>query len=132
VFDAVEWKPCAQRSPPSRIAAHVSSAALGVLSDIGTPSSLDVQQIADQRRTISAFGVGLAPRQQSRPRNSPSRRHFESEAGSIPVRTLWRPERHGACPAAGEPAVLFLPANTARLLVGSSVGIGNNRLQKLV
>jgi hypothetical protein len=32
-----------------------------VLSDIGTPSSLDVQHIADQRRAISAFGVGLAP-----------------------------------------------------------------------
>jgi hypothetical protein len=39
------------------------SAALcsSVLSDIGTPSSLDVQQIADQRRAISAFSVGLAP-----------------------------------------------------------------------
>ena len=43
------------------IAAHVRSALFSVLSDIGTPSSLDVQQIADQRRAISAFGVGLAP-----------------------------------------------------------------------
>jgi hypothetical protein len=65
-------------------------------------------------------------------RNRPSPRHFESESGSIPVGTLWRLERQGACPAAGEPAVLFLPANTARLLVGISVGIGNNRWQKLV
>ena len=44
------------------IAAHARSALFSVLSDIGTPSSLDVQQIADQRRAISAFGVGLAPR----------------------------------------------------------------------
>jgi hypothetical protein len=28
---------------------------------------------------------------------------------------------------AGEPAILFLPANTARQLVGISVGIGSNR-----
>ena len=39
----------------------IRSALFSVLSDIGTPSSLDVQQIADQRRAISAFGVGLAP-----------------------------------------------------------------------
>jgi hypothetical protein len=43
------------------IAAHIRSALFSVLSDIGTPSSLDVQQIADLRRAISAFGVGLAP-----------------------------------------------------------------------
>jgi hypothetical protein len=43
------------------IAAHVRSALFSVLSDNGTPSSLDVQQIADQRRASSAFGVGLAP-----------------------------------------------------------------------
>jgi hypothetical protein len=43
------------------IAAHVRSALFGVLSDIGMQSSLDVQQIADLRRAISAFGVGLAP-----------------------------------------------------------------------
>jgi hypothetical protein len=35
-------------------------------------------------------------------------------------------------PAAGEPAVLFLPANTARQLVGISVGIGRNRRRKLL
>jgi len=39
----------------------IRSALFSVLTDIGTPSSLDVQQIADQRRAISAFGVGLAP-----------------------------------------------------------------------
>ncbi len=38
----------------------IRSALFSVLSDIGTPSSLDVQQIADQRRAISAFCVGLA------------------------------------------------------------------------
>ena len=43
------------------IVTHIRSALFSVLSDIGTPSSLDVQQIADQRRAISAFGVGLAP-----------------------------------------------------------------------
>jgi hypothetical protein len=31
-----------------------------VVSDTATPSSLDVRQIADPRRTIRAFGVGLA------------------------------------------------------------------------
>ena len=43
------------------IVAHVRSALFSVSSDTGTPSSLDVQQIADQRRAISAFGVGPAP-----------------------------------------------------------------------
>jgi hypothetical protein len=39
----------------------IRSALFSVLTDIDTPSSLDVQQIADQRRAISAFAVGLAP-----------------------------------------------------------------------
>lgn len=39
----------------------IRSALFSVLTDIGTPSSLDVQQIADKRRAISAFGVGLEP-----------------------------------------------------------------------
>jgi hypothetical protein len=43
------------------IAAHVRSAVFGVLSGIGTPSSLDVQQIVDHRRAISAFAVDLGP-----------------------------------------------------------------------
>jgi hypothetical protein len=42
------------------IAAHVRSALFSVLSDNGTPSSLDVQQIADQRRAIGTFGAGFA------------------------------------------------------------------------
>jgi hypothetical protein len=39
----------------------IRSALFSVLTDIGTPSLLDCQQIADQRRAISAFGVGLTP-----------------------------------------------------------------------
>jgi hypothetical protein len=59
--DAVERKPCAQLSPPGPVSQPmIRSALFSVLSDIGTPSSLDLQQIADQRRAISAFGVGLA------------------------------------------------------------------------
>jgi hypothetical protein len=38
----------------------IGSALFSVLSDIGTPTSLEVQWIADQRRAISAFGVGFA------------------------------------------------------------------------
>jgi len=60
--DAVERKPCAQWSPPGPVSQPmIRSALLSVLTDIGTPSSLDVQQIADQRRAIGAFGVDLAP-----------------------------------------------------------------------
>ena len=35
-------------------------------------------------------------------------------------------------PAAGEPVVLFLPANIARECVGIPVGIGRNRQSKLI
>jgi hypothetical protein len=60
--DAVERKPCAQWSPPGPVSQPmIRSALFSVLTDIGTPWSLDVQQIADQRRAISAFGVSLAP-----------------------------------------------------------------------
>jgi len=59
--DAVERKPCAQSSPPGAVSQPMSRSALfSVLSDIGTPFSLDVQHIADQRRAIGAFGVGFA------------------------------------------------------------------------
>jgi hypothetical protein len=52
----------------------IRSALFSVLTDIGTPSSLDVQQIADQRRAISAFGVGLAPSAtESTPKSSSTR-----------------------------------------------------------
>src|SRR5216684_6287437 len=37
------------------IVTHIRSALFSVLSDNGTPSSLDVQQIADQRRAIRRF-----------------------------------------------------------------------------
>ena len=60
-INAVARKPCAQWSQPGAVSQPMSRSALfRVLSDIGTPSSLDVQQIADQRRAISAFGVGFA------------------------------------------------------------------------
>jgi hypothetical protein len=68
--------------------------------------------------SVSRPSNRIAPPKSSKPRA------FQVRAGSIPVRTLWRPERHGACPA-------FIFA-IRRLLVGISVGIGNNRRQKLV
>jgi hypothetical protein len=43
----------------------------------------------------------------------------------VEIGTAW------AVPAAEELAVLFLRANTERHLVGISVGIGNNRRQKI-
>ena len=39
----------------------IRGALFSVLSDIGTPSSLDAQQIADRRRSTCIFGVGLGP-----------------------------------------------------------------------
>jgi hypothetical protein len=48
--DAIERKPCAQWSPPGPVSQPmIRSALFSVLTDIRTPSSLDVQQIADQR-----------------------------------------------------------------------------------
>jgi hypothetical protein len=64
-----------------------------------------------------------AKRKQGDPRSRPARRDFESEPGSIPVGAIW----HRGVPAAGEPAILFLPAHTVRQLVGISVGIGNDQ-----
>jgi hypothetical protein len=60
-----------------------------------------------------------------------SRLDFESEPGSIPVGAIVETGTAWGVPAAGEPAILFLPANTARQLVGISVGIGSNRRLKL-
>jgi hypothetical protein len=57
--DALERKPCAVVAAQYR--SPQSAAPFSVLSDFGPPSSFDVQQIADKRRAISAFGVGLAP-----------------------------------------------------------------------
>src|SRR5277367_3058529 len=59
------------------------------------------------------------------------RRDFESEPGSIPVGAIVETGTTWAVTAAEEPAVLFLPANTARYLVGISVGIGSSRRRKL-
>ena len=76
----------------------------GVLSDIGTPSSLDAQQIADQRRTISAFGVGLAPgAAESPPEIVPApafrdRATFDSGRDIVETGTAWcLPCCSGAC-----------------------------------
>jgi hypothetical protein len=44
----------------------------------------------------------------------------------VEVRTAW------GVPAAVEPAVLFLPAITARHLAGISVGIGRHRREKIL
>jgi hypothetical protein len=38
----------------------ISCALFSVLPDIGTPTSLEVHWIEDQRRAIGAFGVGFA------------------------------------------------------------------------
>ena len=56
-----------------------------------------------------------------------SRLDFESEPGSIPVGAIVETGTARGVPANGEPAILFLPANTARQLVGISVGIGSSR-----
>jgi hypothetical protein len=61
-----------------------------------------------------------------------SRRDFESEPGSIPVGGDCGDRIGIGVLAAGEPAVLFLPANTVRELVGISVGIGSHRRRKLL
>jgi hypothetical protein len=58
-------------------------------------------------------------------------RDFESEPGSIPVGAIVETGYGMGAPAGGESAILFLPANTARQLVGISVGIGTNRRRKL-
>jgi hypothetical protein len=60
--DAVERKPRARWSPPGPVSRPTTRSPLfSVLSDIGSPSSLDVLQIAEHGRAISAFGLGLAP-----------------------------------------------------------------------
>jgi hypothetical protein len=63
------------RPPGPSIITHFRSALFSVLSDVGTPSSLDIQKIANQRRAISAFGVGLSRQAQteSAPRSRPAR-----------------------------------------------------------
>jgi hypothetical protein len=60
-----------------------------------------------------------------------SRREFEPVAGSIPVKGNCGDLNGMGVPAAGEPFVLFLPANIALKFVGISVGIGHDRRRKL-
>jgi hypothetical protein len=76
----------------------IRSALSGVLTDIGRPSSLDLHQIAAQRRAICAFGVGLAPSRNgvdlgSRPaRGKCLARHREAQwVGVTPDKTRPRP-----------------------------------------
>ena len=64
------------------IVTHVRSVLFSVLSDIGTPWSLDVQQIADQRRAISAFGVGLSRQAQTESTPKSSRTRYVSRSVS--------------------------------------------------
>jgi hypothetical protein len=52
---------------------------------------------------------------------------FDSEPGSIPVGAIVETGTAWGRAGCWEPAVLFLPANTARYLVGISVGIGSYR-----
>jgi hypothetical protein len=102
-----------------------------VLTDTATPSSLDVEQIADPRRAIRAFDVDPAPSATELPRNSPTR-DFESESGSIPVGRFWRIERHATCHAPRASLPIIFAGNTARQAVGISVGTGSNRRNKTV
>ena len=115
----IEWKPCAQLSPPGQRAQPMSAAAFGVFSDRARHRHW-TSSVTDQRRTISALASG------SRPCNgvtqNPSLRHFESEPGSIPIGTLWRPEWHAACHCSYSFCQL--------ILVGISAGIGTYRRQK--
>jgi hypothetical protein len=83
------------------------------------------QQIAYQRHAICAFDVGLAPSARESPKVVP--RDFELEPGSIPVGAIAEAGTTWGAPAAGEPAIYFLPANTSHQFVGIPVGIGSNR-----
>jgi len=68
------------------------------------------------------FGVGPGTSAVVSEIAQPFSRDIKSKLGSIPVGTLWTPERHLVLP----PARLlkyFLPASTARQLVGIAVGI---------
>ena len=97
----------------------IPSALFSALSDIGTPFSLDVQQIADQRRAIGAFGADFAC---ACVRSIPP----GFRLSSIPIGAIVETGTAWSVPAAVEPPVLFLPANGARHLVGISVGIGSH------
>jgi hypothetical protein len=91
--------------------------------NIDPPSSSDVQEIADGVAQSALSASVSRQRNRVAPKSSQPP-GFESGPGSIPVGTLWRPERHGA-------RFLFLPADSARQLVGIAVGISNNRRENL-
>ena len=131
--DAVERKPRAQWSPPVQVSQPmIRSAFFSVLSDIGTPSSLDVQQIADQRHRDRVFSASVCEAQQSCPPKSSQPPAFRVR-GRVRFRSRAIVETGTASgvPCCREPPALFFLANTARQLVGISVGIGSNRRSKL-
>jgi hypothetical protein len=120
---------------------------------------IGVQLIADQRRAISGFGVGLTPSATKSPpevvqhavnvslgivghngrgMHDKTLRSSRYYVGSIPTgfrvgagfdsdRAIVETETAWGVPAGVGPPVLFLPANTARHLVGISVGIGRHQ-----
>ena len=61
-----------------------------------------------------------------------SLRDFESGPGSIPVGAIVETGTAWGVPAAVESAVLFLPTDTARHLVGISVGIDKRRRRNIM
>jgi hypothetical protein len=78
----------------------IPSALFSALSDIGTPFSLDVQQIADQRRAIGAFGADFAC---ACVRSIPP----GFRLSSIPIGAIVETGTAWGVPAAVEPPVYF-------------------------
>ena len=58
--EGAQWSPSVPESQSMIRSGFLSSSFSKCLSNIGTTSALDIQQIADQRHAISAFCVGLA------------------------------------------------------------------------
>jgi hypothetical protein len=102
---AVEWKPCAQWSPPGQyssacpqcrvrcVVGHWHAIVIGRPADRGSAPH-------DHLASVSRPGNRVAPR------NCPSPRHFESEPGSIPVGTFG--DRNGMVPAPLPGSLLFI------------------------
>ncbi len=115
----------------------IPSALFSVLSDIGTPFSLD-----SSRSRISVARSALsAPVLRAHDKDPPltSRYHVRSIPPGIRASAGFDSGRRDCGdlngmgePAAGEPVDLFLPANIARQFVGISVGIGRHPRQKLL